>query len=666
MADDVVIQIRGNSANAEKALHDLRAELKQLDRAAQNVGKGSALSLQQGFANAFSVIGGGIATVTALGFAIDKALDFGEQGANITRLENSFQSLTAIAGQSGDELFSALDKAARGTVSNTELILSANRAMMLGLGSDAEQLSSLLEVAAFRGRAMGLSTTQAFNDIVTGVGRASPLILDNLGIVIDAEQTYQAYADSIGIAKGEMTKAQKTQALLTRVIEEGNRQMAEAGGLTDDTAASYERLNAQAKNYFDMLKKDAGEALAPVAEGLSQMFEIEQETQRLMKDGLNPYEARRQAIENITTAQDDATQSTEDFGDANEDTAESVIDNTEALKANEKALKMQSDAYKTLLSNMFKIQDANEKFIDDEEKRAEKQKDLEEDKVRVAIEAGEKQKDLKRDLAELDRDIANARKKEASTDEQRAAKAERIHDLNVRRQELLERIADAQQEAMVTQVEIDEKLAKLEEEKTEAIEDQSKARKQLVYDILEQKAAQDGLISSDEVKFLQDTAVQMGLVDRASADMAIAAAEAADIMWEQFQKPGEAVGDIQAALNRVVNGSPYTAQVVIEQVGGVPHLSAASQLRANNYRPSQVSTSLGYLGGFADGADFTVPPGFGNDSYFMGVSSGEHVSVTPAGESRTDGDKSVNVYVQNISDVGYIKLLAQEISKELT
>ena len=35
-----------------------------------------------------------------------------------------------------------------------------------------------------RGRAMGLSTTQAFGDIVTGIGRMSPLILDNLGICL--------------------------------------------------------------------------------------------------------------------------------------------------------------------------------------------------------------------------------------------------------------------------------------------------------------------------------------------------------------------------------------------------------------------------------------------------------------------------------------------------
>jgi len=46
--------------------------------------------------------------------------------------------------------------------------------MMLGLGADAEQMGKLMEVARFRGRAMGLTTAQAFSDIVTGVDGPRP------------------------------------------------------------------------------------------------------------------------------------------------------------------------------------------------------------------------------------------------------------------------------------------------------------------------------------------------------------------------------------------------------------------------------------------------------------------------------------------------------------
>jgi hypothetical protein len=53
----------------------------------------------------------------------------------------------------------------------------------------------------------------------------------------------------------------------------------------------------------------------------------------------------------------------------------------------------------------------------------------------------------------------------------------------------------------------------------------------------------------------------------------------------------------------------------------------------------------GGIPGFASGADFIVPGGFPNDTFLMGASSGEHVSVTPAGESGGGSGLSVtNVF----------------------
>ena len=49
-------------------------------------------------------------------------------------------------------------------------------------------------------------------------------------------------------------------------------------------------------------------------------------------------------------------------------------------------------------------------------------------------------------------------------------------------------------------------------------------------------------------------------------------------------------------------------------------------------------------GGSHAGADFTVPPGYPNDSYPMRVESGEHVQVTPKGQGKGGGDVYVTVY----------------------
>ncbi len=658
-----------------KGTKDAAKDLKTLE----GQGKKSSISIEDLGKAAAATTG----ILAGFGIVAKQAFDLGYEGAQISRLEDSFESLTHTAGTSSTQLIEALDKAAQGTISNSNLMLSANRAMMLGLGSDAEQLSQLMEIAAFRGRAMGLTTTQAFSDIVTGIGRGSPLILDNLGIITKG---WAEEAKAAGVAYD-------AQFLLNKVLEDGGKMLSEAGGLAEDTASQYEQLKKEGADLANTLKQGVGEGLSGVVDNLAFLLEKLNDSAGSWEDWgltaanalLGPVAAGKDledivdgltggaigalidAWQEVDSAAGKGAEATIDFGNANKEVVESAEDAEEALKR-------QSDAYKTLLSNMFKIQDANEKFIDDEERRAEKQKELEEEKVRAAIEGTDKQKDLKRDLAELDRDIENARSKKAKGDDAKEAKEERIHDLMVRRQELIERIADAQQEAMVTQVEIDEKLAALEEEKTDAIEDQEKSRKQMVYDTLDMLAAQDGY-TIDELKFLKEQQLALGLIDKSSQDIATAAYDAAQMLWEQFEKPGEAVGDIQAALNRVVQGSPYRAQIQIEQVvtsSGIGYENQNDMRRGRSFKLSEdYKNTVGYENlndrrrgrSYAEGGSFIIPERFGYEGFSLGgiatASGGERVTVTPQGKS----NGNVNINITGVVDRRMVKYLKQEITR---
>lgn len=199
------------------------------------------------------------------------AYEMGEIGAQNSRLIESGQTLARSYGDSLDQILAKVSEASLGTVSNMSIIESSNKAMMLGVSGSAEQLASLMEIAALRGRAMGISTTQAFDDMVRGIGRMSPMILDNLGIVVDAEGTYGAYAASIGKSSSELTRSEKIQALLNKVIEEGNELLDDAGGLVDDNAAKYERLEARIDNYQATLVIAVDNAINPSIEAFLNM-----------------------------------------------------------------------------------------------------------------------------------------------------------------------------------------------------------------------------------------------------------------------------------------------------------------------------------------------------------------------------------------------------------
>jgi len=116
------------------------------------------------------------------------AWQLGELGATAMRQRVAFDELAKQAGGSSDEILAALKRATDGTVANTDIILAANKGILLGLGAQADQWEKLAEVARFRARAMGLSVTQALNDITTGIGRESRMILDNLGIILDLDE----------------------------------------------------------------------------------------------------------------------------------------------------------------------------------------------------------------------------------------------------------------------------------------------------------------------------------------------------------------------------------------------------------------------------------------------------------------------------------------------
>ncbi len=248
-ASEVILAIKANN-EASPVIKQVANDVQGLESTTQDLSD-SALSSSAGF-DMLGVSAGtlslALSTVTLAASAFVAAFNFGEIAAGNERLRESGAQLAAGYGESLDRIITKVRAASLGTVSDMDIIASANKAMMLGVGGNAEQLANLMEIAAFRGRAMGLSTSQAFDDMTRGIGRMSPMILDNLGIVVDAESTYVKYAQSIGKTSNELTRNEKVQALLNRVIEEGNRQLEEAGGLVEDNASKYEKFNAELEN----------------------------------------------------------------------------------------------------------------------------------------------------------------------------------------------------------------------------------------------------------------------------------------------------------------------------------------------------------------------------------------------------------------------------------
>ena len=252
---------------------DFESKMRKVDTTAKGTGKGMSSSLAAGAKQAGSAIMGmagiaggiGVASLVAMGVkAAQTMTELAGLKAQIEMVGGAFEDM-AGGGQAAQSMLATLRNASQGTISDYDLMLSANRAMMLGVAQNSDEMTKLLEVAMRRGQAMGLSTQQAFNDIVTGIGRASPMILDNLGIVINATETYEAYARSIGVAADTLTKAQQTRALVQAVTATATGEGVDMGS----TAAPAQLTTAVANLRAEIaLSMDGWQALMrEIAEG---------------------------------------------------------------------------------------------------------------------------------------------------------------------------------------------------------------------------------------------------------------------------------------------------------------------------------------------------------------------------------------------------------------
>lgn len=142
-----------------------------------------------------------------------------------------------------------LKEATGGTVSELELMKRAVTATNFGI--DLAALPKLLEFAAVRAQQTGQSVDYLVDSIVTGIGRKSPLILDNLGI------STTRLKEKFG---GAALEAQSIADVAKAVGAIAEEELGKMGKLSDNAATRMANLSAEWEN----LKVVIGDSLNAV------------------------------------------------------------------------------------------------------------------------------------------------------------------------------------------------------------------------------------------------------------------------------------------------------------------------------------------------------------------------------------------------------------------
>ena len=218
---------------ASKSLQGLEGSLKNLEEPFKKVSTAGAV--------AFGAITAGIGKTV-------------KDASEVESIRVSFERLAQDLGSSGDVMLNKLNEVSKGTISNKDLMLSVNKAVALGVGNNMEDLARLLEIARVKGQALGVDTTQAFNDMVTGIGRGSPLILDNLGIIT------KGWAEEAA-ATGQ---AMDAQFIMNKILADGAVELANIG----EVALTPQERMAQLTKQFSDLSATMGEAFMPIVKSV--------------------------------------------------------------------------------------------------------------------------------------------------------------------------------------------------------------------------------------------------------------------------------------------------------------------------------------------------------------------------------------------------------------
>ena len=259
----------------QQKIRETKAEMQGLSAPGAQGGGGFLSGLGGKMDGMLSVLGGNLMT-KGVGMAAGFASEMGEMIAQSVQLAKEGEGIRIAFERLGrGDLLDGLRKATHGTVTDIELMKAAVKFNDFNL--PVEELGTMLAFAQQKAKDTGQSVDYMVDSIVTGLGRKSLMILDNLGL-------------SAAEIKEEMKKTGDMTTAVGAIIR---KQMSEAGEYVETAADKAAQADVELKNAMEEL----GRTFAPLAEAGSSLWKsLEIGAINLLNNAVRPL------IDALTTA----------------------------------------------------------------------------------------------------------------------------------------------------------------------------------------------------------------------------------------------------------------------------------------------------------------------------------------------------------------------------
>lgn len=656
-------------------------ELKELDKEARKASEGTRYMAER--------VKGHLTGLTA-GFAaaalvVRETYQIIGEGAELEKAAGQFDNLTSSIGTTSNSMLTSLRTATQGMMSDAELIASANQIISLGLGKTEEDVTRLATAVGV----LGLDMQQ----VVMTFANDSKMRLDQLGLSVEGVTQ-----------KAEELKAQGFQgdAFDEAVLIGLEERMVLLGDAAGTTAGEMAKLESNLANIADAGKIMMAERWQGIFFGINTAIglasgefpKFNQELDKFIFGMTNPIEMLKQMAFEMEGVGQGSQEWGRQFGEA----AMIVADMQTIARNVTSDVVAEAESYdRALTNNVLVLQEqadaidytvfAHERYTDAAmmyASQAETNSTLTEQQAnhfRYLAEqsdlAAEKQDELSAALAgtfkeylALDDPVQAYNDLLGYTDDTLVKVSGRTADQEQALKDLRQEQERVQEQILSYQIGVrgvglsEEERAEKISELNDRIGELNTAMEPLTaitneYDVvagnstISQQALNEQLFAaisanSDNAAALAIAAGELGIYDEAQVEAALNAAlldEKVRQLASEWDGTKEGLADLRTELRMFVmdlEGIPSERTISFKL--DIPPIPSELSGQPTGVRMTEQGPQIHA----ASGLDFTVPPGFPNDSFGpIFVQSGEHVKVTPAGETSSNsrgGGNTINVY----------------------
>lgn len=212
----------------------------------------------------------------AFGMGIKQLAGFVKESAKVKSMETAFNTLAGATENSSDAM-QKLKDATGGTMNEFDLFQQANNAMILGVSKNSDEMAEMFDIAQRLGRALGRDTASSVESLITGIGRQSRLMLDNIGIIVKSDEAYKTYAEALNTTADKLSDAEKKQAFFNATMESARSKVSLLGDETRTAQDSFDALSATISNAFVTLGERATPAFEKLATRIDNLFKTDNE-----------------------------------------------------------------------------------------------------------------------------------------------------------------------------------------------------------------------------------------------------------------------------------------------------------------------------------------------------------------------------------------------------